>query len=197
MMSVNRQRRPSNANQSNDVPSCLRYPACTSYYFLACVTQRIRLMASLPAYDRSAALLQVPSFQVSSRDLRSVRIGERMGGGGRERKKVFFSRVVVSSCRPCAVVEERFSLLARLVFRGRSGLNVFPRRRDVIVEKGLLLSTVVFSVVIVEGRSSQPSYFPWPPGAERPPGVKPPRQRCQLVCNVRGCQECIATIWCL
>src|SRR6266516_3213864 len=93
MMSVNRQRRPSNANQSNDVPSCLRYPACTSYDFLACVTQRIRLTASLPAYDRSAALLQVPSFQVSSRDLRSVRIGEGMGGGGRE--KIFFSRVVV------------------------------------------------------------------------------------------------------
>src|SRR6266516_423076 len=146
---------------------------------LACMTRRVRLMTSLPAYDRSAVLLQVPSFQVSSRDLRSVRIGERMGGGGRERKEFFFLESSYrSSCLPCAVVEERFSLLARLVFRGRSGLNVFPRRRDVIVEKGLLLSTVVFSVVIVEGRSSQPSYFPWPPGAERPPGVKPPRQRC-------------------
>src|SRR6266516_2661399 len=114
MMSVNRQRRPSNANQSNDVPSCLRYPACTSYDFLACVTQRIRLMASLPAYDRSATLLQVPSFQVSSRDLRSVRIGERMGGGGRERKKFFFSRVVYrSSCLPRSSQPSYFSLAAR------------------------------------------------------------------------------------
>src|SRR6266516_631304 len=99
MMSVNRQRRPPNANQSNDVPSCLRYPACTSYSFLARVTQYIRLMASLPAYDRSAALLQVPSFQVSSQDLRSVRIGERMGGGGRERgKKKFLESSWRSSC---------------------------------------------------------------------------------------------------
>ncbi len=95
--------------------------------------------------------------------------------GERERNLFFLESSYRSSCLPCAVVEERFSLLARLVFRGRSGLNVFPRRRDVIVEKGLLLSTVVFSVVIVEGRSSQPSYFPWPPGAGRP-GLNAPRE---------------------
>ena len=35
----------------------------------------------------------------------------------------------------CIVVEERPSLFSRRVFRGRRGLNVFPRRGGVIVEK--------------------------------------------------------------